>query len=176
MRKDKFYSKKAKSLFKNKTSILSLLEEFREKFITDNRRWGQTIKPRQIKLRLARKILEEIFGFYIGSSEDIVRVLFTMDRNKFKFINISFGTMMDTDPWGDNVDEWERLIDLPVILYIAATYPKFTFEILQSHLEEVRILHSEFNLIFGEKEYIEVVKRYNKKLPDNIKLWLEFNH
>jgi hypothetical protein len=104
--------------------------------------------------------------------------LFSIDRSRdTEFMQISFGSMMDTDEWGRNVDSpWENFISLPVVFYIAATYNKFTFEILQSHLEELKVLYSELNLIFGEKDYLEVVKKYNKKLPGDVKLWLELNH
>ncbi len=171
MAKRKVHSKKASSPLRNETSILGLSEKFREEFITDRRRTSQDIKPGQINLPLAKKILEEVFGEYVLVPEDLTRVLFTIDRGGLKLMSISFGSMIDTDSYGEHHDEeWEVFTSLPVIFYIAATYPKFTFEILQSHLEELETLE-----LFGQKDYLEVVRKYNKKLPPDVRLWLQLN-
>jgi hypothetical protein len=179
MAKIKIHSKKIISLLRSETSLLSLSEKFRKKFMPDRRRTSQEVKPRQINFNLARKILNEVFGEYVPEEpKNLSRILFSIDRSRdTEFMQISFGSMMDTDEWGKHVDSpWENFISLPVVFYIAATYNKFTFEILQSHLEELKVLYSELDLIFGEKDYLEVVKKYNKKLPGDVKLWLELNH
>jgi hypothetical protein len=172
MGKKKIYSKNISSLLRSETSILVLLKEFRKKFITNKKRTSQDIKPGQIDLPLAKKILDEVFGEYVGDPEDLTRVVFQMEQGGLNLMTISFGKMVDTDFLGDHHDEeWEVFTSLSVVFYIAATYPKFTLEILQSHLEEFETLE-----FFGQRYYLEVVKRYNKKLPPDVKLWLELNH
>jgi hypothetical protein len=178
MAKRKIYSKKIISLLRNETSLFSLSKKFREKFMPDKRRTHQEIKPKQINFNLARKILEEVFGEYVPEEpKNLGHILFTIDRSRnTEFMQISFGSMMDTDEWGRHISTpWENFISLPVVFYIAATYKNFTFEILQSHLEEIKTLYSDLDLVFGEKEYLAVVKKYNKKLPADVKLWLELN-
>jgi hypothetical protein len=170
--------KKINALLRDETSLISISKDFRKKVMPDMRKTMQEIEEEEIDFEFARKILEDVLHEYIPDREDLSRVAFTLrDRGNNEFMEISFGVMRDTDSWGNLVnEEWEDFVRLPIVFYIAATYEKFTLETIQNHVKELDVLVNEFDFSFRERDYLSVIKKYNKKLPDDVKLWLELNY
>jgi hypothetical protein len=86
-------------------------------------------------------------------------------------INILFKVLIRFDE-----TEFDETIEIPFFYYTAAVYDKFTLEMVQDHIQEIESDYYMESFQSKEKQinnYLSVMKQYNEKLPDDLKLWLE---
>jgi hypothetical protein len=159
---------------KDGDSLISIMINFKRKAITDRRRVVVTADKAGIDADLAKRILVEEFGW---DGRDILEVSFYASRaDETEQMEILFTYVEDTDDWGDKKDyTWEATARMPLMLYVAATFERYTVDMVENHVEEIKsgTYAGNRGVSIEAETYLRVIGKYNRNLPDDLKLWLE---
>jgi len=179
-------TKKIFKMLEDKDSLMYIMMDFKQKIMPDKRKVITDAKENGIDTELVKKIIIEDFrDNRLLNENKITRSVFIANRREdIEIINICFGYMTE-DYWNNfreeanKQPEYEEWIRLPFLFYLAATYKNYTLSIVEKHLKEIPFLLEkypallEFDTTNSEEKYLNIMKKYNKNLPDDLKLWLE---
>jgi len=151
------------------TTLAEIMIDFREEHMPDLRRVILDSDQANINEVLAKKILYENIDFY--GEKEIEEVLFLARKYTTPEMYIGFTYTENQDSYGNIHNQgWKEIFRFHLMHYIAATYEKYDLETVQMHAEEIDSgIHGEEDSVM----YLTLIKKYNKNLPDDLKLWLE---
>jgi hypothetical protein len=179
-------TKKIYKILKDKDSLMYIMMDLKQKIMPDKRRVITDAKKNGIDEELVKKIiLEDFKDSRILDKDKITRFVFMANRGyDIEIMNICFGYMTESY-WNyfkeenEREPDYEEWIRLPFLFYVAATYNEFTLSIVEKHLKEIPFLLDrypallEFNIDDSEEKYLDIMKKYNKNLPDDLIVWLK---
>jgi hypothetical protein len=165
--------KNIKKLLLDEDSLISLLLDFKYDHVEDKRRRSVEVTEAGMDIDLINELMTEFNPYFLDSSDVYeVKLIVTKLNEDPSEMAIGFFHNVSEDEWGNIFDHsWTEVERIPLIFYIAATKKDYTLEMIEKHVQEIDYgFH--YNIRSSE-DYIEVIKKYNKNLPDDVKLWLE---
>ena len=159
---------------RDRDSLISIMLEFKSRAIADRRKTIVSGKQAGIDADLALRVLDDVSvdSSYVRLAESKIRFYAGKDEN-FEQMNISFITL------DRETGEWDDFTNMPLMFYIAATFDRYTIKMVEDHLEEIEkhLPMLDWTLETAHRDacerYLRAMRNHNKRLPDDLKLWLE---
>lgn len=167
-------------ILNDKDSLLNLLVKFKEDNLKDRRRGSMDCE----ELGVDRNFLLELITNYDGyfwrdmDTDKITHVKFFFTKRNENPVQMAVGfhRITRTDYWDENSNfDYTEIDKMPLRIYLAATKEDYTLQMVQDHIAELLYgLHCTIENSESEVEkYLDTMKKYNKNLPDDLRLWLE---
>jgi hypothetical protein len=166
------------SIINKEETLASISVNMLDKIIKDGRvSLFQVTDKKQRKLVL--NLIEEYSEQEIPNSVLVISNVFFYRHRKIHWqyisaydkVDILFKILIRFDEL-----EINETIEIPFFYYVAAVYDKFTIDMVQEHVREIDSNYYTESFQSKEKQinnYLSIMKQYNKKLPDDLKLWLK---